>query len=88
MDVGAVEKYGKGVEDEGLTQDMGEGLVDTLHSLAAPRCQDQSADGLVGFRGPLLVYHSLYFRWAKIIRPADVCNTRVMTTGSWEFRYL
>ena len=88
MDVGAVEKYGKGVEDEGLTQDVREGLVDTLHSLAAPRCENQSADGLVGCRDPLLVYHCPYFRWAKIIRPAEVWSTRVITTGSWEFRYL
>ena len=88
MDVGAVEKYGEGVEDEWLTQDVGEGLVDTLHPLTTARGQDQSADGLVGCRGPLLVYHSPYFKWAKIIRPAEVCSTRVITTGSWEFRYL
>ena len=76
------------MEDEWLTQDVGEGLVDTLHPLTTARGQDQSADGLVGCRGPLLVYHSPYFKWAKIIRPAEVCSTRVITTGSWEFRYL
>ena len=85
---GQLRKTPDSVEDEWLTHDGGECLVDTLHPLTTAGSQDQSADGLVGCRGLLLVYHSPYFKWAKIIRPAEVCSTRVITTGSWEFRYL